>query len=159
MPAAVAKASPSRLLRSTREPMADDSFHAFVKELFAGMGSVQIKRMFGGAGGYADGLMFLLLADDTIHIKANDDAMKAALREEGSGPFVWSPQNGPRKGEKIDLGYWRLPDAALDDPDEAVKWGRRALALAKAKAAAKPKRKAKAAKKAAPKSKAKKAKR
>ena len=125
--------------------MADDSFHAFVKELFAGMGPVQIKRMFGGAGVYAEGVMFGLLDSDTIHIKANDDAMKAALREEGSGPFVWTPQNGPRKGEKIDLGYWRLPEAALDDPDEAEKWGRSALALAKAKAAAKPERKPKAA--------------
>ncbi|MFZ2031796.1 MAG: TfoX/Sxy family protein [Vitreimonas sp.] len=125
---------------------ADDSFHAFVKELFAGMGPVQIKRMFGGAGVYADGLMFGLLDSDTIHIKANDDAMKADLITEGSGAFVWIPQNGPRKGEQIDLGYWRLPDAALDDPDEAVKWGRRALALAKAKAAAKPKRAASKAK-------------
>jgi DNA transformation protein len=128
--------------------VADDSFHTFVKELFAGMGPVQIKRLFGGAGIYADGVMFGLLGSDTIHIKANDDAMKAALRAEGSGPFVWTPQNGPRKGEKIDLGYWRLPEAALDDPDEAVKWGRRALALAKSKAAAKKKPKAKVATKA-----------
>lgn len=129
--------------------MANDGFHDFVKELFAGMGPVQIKRMFGGAGGFRDGLMFLLLSDDTIHIKANDEAMKAALRGEGSGPFEWVPQNGLRKGEKIDLGYWRLPEAAMDDPDEAVKWGRRALALAKAKAAEKkPKAKKAAVKKA-----------
>lgn len=135
--------------------MANDTFHDFVKELFAGMGPVQIKRMFGGAGVYADGVMFGLLADDTIHIKANDHAMKQALIAEGSGPFVWIPQNGPRKGEQIDLGYWRLPDAALDDPDEAVKWGRRALALAKSKAAAKKPKKviAKAAPKGAKKAK------
>ena len=138
--------------------MAEDSFHAFVSELFAGLGRVEIKRMFGAAGVYADGLMFGLLAEETIHIKANDDAMKAALRAEGSGPFVWSPQSGPRKGEHIDLGYWRLPEAALDDPDEAARWGRRALALAKAKAGAKPKRKTKAAAKTAPKSKANKSK-
>jgi len=123
--------------------MAENSFHDYVQELFAGMGRVEIKRMFGGAGGYSGGLMFLLLADDTIHIKT-DDALKAELREEGSGPFVWAPQNGPRKGEKIDLGYWRLPDAALDDPDLAAEWGRKALAIAKAKAAAKPVKKAKA---------------
>jgi DNA transformation protein len=115
---------------------AADSFHEYVKELFAGLGPVQIKRMFGGAGGYADGVMFLLLADETIHIKA-DEALKAELREEGSGPFEWIPQNGPRAGEKIDLGYWRLPDSALDDPDEAVAWGRKALVIARAKAAAK----------------------
>ncbi|MEZ5961319.1 MAG: TfoX/Sxy family protein [Hyphomonadaceae bacterium] len=130
---------------------AADSFHEYVQELFAGLGPVQIKRMFGGAGGYADGVMFLLLAADTIHIKV-DDALKAELREEGSGPFEWTPQSGPRAGEKLDLGYWRLPDSALDDPDEAAVWGRKALAIARAKAKAKPK---KAAKKSAPKKKAK----
>lgn len=133
--------------------MADNSFHEYVKELFAGLGPVQIKRMFGGAGGYADGVMFLLLAADTIHIKT-DDALKAELREEGSGPFEWTPQSGPRAGETIDLGYWRLPDSALDDPDEAAVWGRKALAIARAKAAGKPK-KAKAVKKGAPKKRAK----
>jgi TfoX/Sxy family transcriptional regulator of competence genes len=65
--------------------MARDSFHDFVKELFASLGPVQVKRMFGGAGGYADGVMFLLLADDAIYLKA-DDALKAELREEGCGP-------------------------------------------------------------------------
>lgn len=116
-----------------------DSFHEYVKELFAGVGPVQIKRMFGGAGGYADSVMFLLLGNDTIHIKV-DEALKAELREQGSGPFEWTPQKGPRTGEKMDLGYWRLPDSALDDPDEAAGWGRKALAVAKAKAAAKSKR-------------------
>jgi len=127
--------------------MAGDSFHDYVKELFAGVGRVEVKRMFGGAGGYAEGLMFLLLADDTIHIKA-DEALKEELRAEGSGPFVWEPQSGPRKGEKVDLGYWRLPDAALDDPDLAAEWGRKALAVAKAKAKA-PRAKKPAAKKSA----------
>jgi DNA transformation protein len=135
----------------------DDSFHDFVKELFAGMGPVQVRRMFGGAGVFRDGLMFGLLAEDTIHIRAKgDEAMQAELRVEGSGPFIWVPQSGPHKGENIDLGYWRLPDAALDDPDEAARWGRKALTLARAKAAAKPKKAAKKsapAKKPAPKSK------
>jgi DNA transformation protein len=118
------------------------SFHDFVRELFAGIGPVTVKRMFGGAGGYADGVMFLLIADDTIYLKA-DDALKAELRKEGSGPFVWEPESGPRAGEKVEMGYWRLPEAALDDPELATEWGRKALAVAKAKAKAKPKKKAK----------------
>ncbi len=124
--------------------MPTNDFHDFVRELFAGLGPVQIKRMFGGAGGYADGVMFLLLGDDTIYIKA-DDALKAELRDAGSGPFVWQPRSGPRAGEKVDLGYWLLPESALDDPEEAAAWGRKALAVAKAKAAAKAKRKSKRA--------------
>ncbi|MBC7770277.1 MAG: TfoX/Sxy family protein [Phycisphaerales bacterium] len=120
--------------------MAHNSFHEFVRELFAGLGPVEIKRMFGGAGGYADGVMFLLLADDAIYLKS-DDALKVELRAEGCGPFLWAPQNGPRAGELVEMGYWRLPERALDDPDEAAAWGRKALAVAKAKA--KPKRKSK----------------
>lgn len=119
---------------------ADNSLHDFVRELFEGLGPVQIKRMFGGAGGYADGVMFLLIAGDVIHLKV-DDALKAELSDAGSGPFVWSPDSGPRKGEQVEMGYWRLPESALDDPDEAVMWGRKALAVARAKAAVKPKAK------------------
>jgi DNA transformation protein and related proteins len=122
-----------------------DSFHEFVRELFAGLGDVQIKRMFGGAGAYADGLMFALLADETIYIKT-DDTLKAELTKEGSGPFVWTPSKGPRAGESVKMSYWRLPEAALDDPDLASAWAAKALAAARSKATAKtkPKKKRKA---------------
>ena len=120
--------------------MAKDSFHDFVRELFAGLGPVQVKRMFGGAGGYADDVMFLLIADDAIYRKA-DEALKAELKAEGCGSFVWVPDSGPRAGERVEMGYWKLPDAALDDPELAAEWGRKALTVAKAKA--KSKRKAK----------------
>lgn len=116
------------------------SFHEFVRELFAGLGQVQIKRMFGGAGVYADGLMFALLADETIYIKT-DDTLKATLTEEGSGPFVWTPNKGPRAGESVEMSYWRLPEAALDDPELASRWAEKALAVARSKATAKPKAK------------------
>ncbi|MGE0047077.1 MAG: TfoX/Sxy family protein [Hyphomonadaceae bacterium] len=119
-----------------------DPFHDFVSELPEGMGPVTIKRMFGGAGVYADGVMFGLIAGDTLHLKV-DDALKAELTQEGSGPFVWEPQNGPRKGERVDMGYWRLPESALDEPGEVVEWAKKALSVARAKAAAKPKRKKK----------------
>jgi DNA transformation protein len=72
-----------------------------------------------------------------------DDALKAQLGAEGCGPFVWEPQSGPRAGEKLDLGYWRLPDSALDDPEEAAVWGRKALSVARTKAALKKPKKAK----------------
>lgn len=120
--------------------MSKDSFHDFVREHFAGVGAVTIKRMFGGAGGYAEGVMFLLLDGGAIHLKA-DEALKAELRAAGSKPWVWEPKNGPRAGEKMVMdGYWRLPDAALDDPGEAAQWGRKALAVAKVAARSKPKK-------------------
>jgi DNA transformation protein len=116
--------------------MGGDGLHDFVRELFAGVGQIQVKRMFGGAGVYADGIMFAMLAEETIYIKTDAD-LKAELAKDGSAPFVWTPGTGLRAGEKIEMGYWRLPDAALDDPDAAAAWGRKALAVARARAAAK----------------------
>ncbi|MFN4225683.1 MAG: TfoX/Sxy family protein [Hyphomonas sp.] len=118
---------------------APDPFHEFVMELFAPLGPVSVRRMFGGAGVYAGGVMFALLADETIFLKA-DDTLRAALTEDGCYPFVWQR---PSDGALIDLGYVSLPSTALDDPDEAVIWGRKALAVARAKAAARPVRKRK----------------
>ena len=111
-----------------------DPFHEFLAELFAPMGPVSIRRMFGGAGVFRDGLMFALLGDDTVYLKT-DTKLRADLEAEGSVPFIWTK---PSTGEEIDMGYVSLPSSAMDDPDEASAWARRALAVAKAKAAAKP---------------------
>lgn len=111
-----------------------DPFHEFVAELFSPMGPVSIRRMFGGAGVFRDGLIFALLGDDTIYLKT-DAALRAELLSEGSEPFLWTK---PSTGEEIDMGYVSLPSSAMDDPDEASAWARRALAVARAKAEAKP---------------------
>lgn len=89
--------------------------------------------MFGGAGVFRDGLMFALLAAETIYLKT-DAALRADLILEGSEPFIWTK---PSTGEEIDMGYVSLPSSAMDTPDEASAWARRALAVARAKAAAK----------------------
>lgn len=36
------------------------------------------------------------------------------------------------------MAYWSLPDTALDDPDEAVRWARGAMEVAVRKASRKP---------------------
>ena len=111
-------------------------FHSFIEELFAGLGPVRIRRMFGGAGVYAGDVMFGLIDDETLYLKA-DEALKAELRAVGSVGWVYS--RAPGKWEET--SYWRLPEAALDDPDAAVAWARKSLAVAEAKASLKrPKR-------------------
>ena len=110
-------------------------FHDFVVELFAEFGAVRIRRMFGGAGLYAGELMFGLIDDETIFLKT-DDALKAELQAHGSSPWIYS--RAPGKWEET--SYWRLPETALDDPEAAAGWARKALAAASAKAAAKPRK-------------------
>ena len=107
-----------------------------VTELFADLRGVSTRRMFGGAGVYAQGVMFALVDDDVIYLKV-DDALRADLTAEGSVPWVY----GARAGEPIQTGYVSLPDAALDDPETACAWARRALDVALVKQAAGPKKK------------------
>ena len=99
-----------------------DPFFDYVEEILAPMGPVTIKRMFGGAGVYAHGVMFALLADGEIYLKA-DLALKAELEREGSGPFIFRKKDG---SEAV-MSYYRLPSDASDDPEAASAWGRRAL--------------------------------
>ena len=110
-------------------------FTAFVEELFEGLGPVRIRRMFGGAGVYAGEVMFALIDDEVIYLKT-DEALRAELAKEGSVSWVYRGRDKPMEN----TSYWRLPETALDDPDEAVAWARKALAAATAKAAANPKR-------------------
>ena len=118
------------------------AFSDFVEELLAGLGPISIRRMFGGAGVYAGPVIFGLIIDDVLYLKA-DEALKADLAAEGSAPWVYVMPKGPRAGQAASTAYWRPPESALDDPDEAVAWARRALAVAEN--APRPKRKARRA--------------
>ncbi|MBU2605581.1 MAG: TfoX/Sxy family protein [Alphaproteobacteria bacterium] len=117
---------------------APDPFHDFVADLFAPMGDVRIKRMFGGAGVYAQSVMFALLADDVIYLKT-DAALRIALEAEGGEVFAWER---PSDGKRMEMGYVSLPSAAMDDAEDASAWGRRALAVALAARKSKPAKKA-----------------
>jgi len=81
--------------------------------------------MFGGAGLYADGVMFGLLSRDVIYLKA-DGETRSAFEREGSTPFGYQAKGGRRAS----LSYWRMPERLYDDPDELAVWAERALAVA-----------------------------
>jgi DNA transformation protein len=111
---------------------------AFVRDLLSGLGPVDVRRMFGGAGIYGDGVMFGLIDDGRIYLKV-DAALKAELAAAASVPWQYSRADKPFD----EASYWSLPESALDDPEEACAWARRALAAAQALKAAGPKRKRK----------------
>lgn len=94
------------------------------KDLFADLGHVSHRKMFGGAGIYAEGVMFALVLSDEIMIKATGDFVDA-LKAQGSTPFVYEA-----KRKAMEMSYWRLPESAFDDPDEAAGLAQRALTCA-----------------------------
>ena len=112
---------------------------AFACDLFSGMGPVSARRMFGGAGLYAGTVMFGLVDDGRIYLKT-DEALKRELTAAGAVPWIYAERAEPRSGVAQESSYWSLPESAIDDPNEATAWGRRALAVAEARKAASPKR-------------------
>ena len=88
-------------------------------------GPVQVRRMFGGAGLFADGVMFGLVSDGQIYLKA-DAAAAPHFEAEGCRPFEYSTA----KGKRALTSYWRLPDRLYDDADELARWAKAALAIA-----------------------------
>ncbi|MEZ5939224.1 MAG: TfoX/Sxy family protein [Hyphomonadaceae bacterium] len=101
----------------------------YVEELLGGLGAVRTRRMFGAAGVFLDGVMFALVDDDILYIKT-DDAFVSDLKAMGSAPWTYTAK---RDGITRDMGYWRLPESAADDPDEAVELARRSLRIARSK--------------------------
>ncbi|MFG1351494.1 TfoX/Sxy family protein [Xanthobacter autotrophicus] len=108
-----------------------------IADLFSAFGDVRTRRMFGGRGLYADGLMFAIEVSGTLYLKADADHA-ALLESRGSYPFSYLANGTVRTM----TGFWSVPEAALDDGDDLAALARRSLALARAAAALKPVKKA-----------------
>ncbi len=101
-----------------------NEYKAFLEELFAGFGAVAIRNMFGGGGVYHDGVMFALIADDTLYLKV-DENTQADFEAEDMKPFTYTG-----KGKPVSMSYWELPEALYDDPDSFAEWARKAFEVA-----------------------------
>ncbi len=113
-----------------------DSIIELLKECLGPLGAVSVRRMFGGAMVYIDGVAVALLDGDAVYLKA-DDTTKAMYEAEGQGPFVYEGQTRP-----VTMSYWRIPERLYDEPDEMLEWARAALQVARSVAAKKTKLKA-----------------
>ena len=97
-----------------------------IAELFAVYGPVNVRRMFGGAGVFADGLMIALVVDGVIFFKADDRTIPDFERE-GQEPFSYRTKDGTRTL----TSYWRMPERLYDEPDGLAQWAGRAMECAR----------------------------
>lgn len=106
-------------------------FDTFLKDMFAPVGGVRFRRMFGGTGIFRDGLMIALVADDVLYFKADAKTIPA-FEAEGCGPFVYDA-----KGKPVTMSYWRAPERLYDEPDAFAEWVETATSAARRADAAK----------------------
>ena len=107
--------------------MPDPGFVEFCVEQLSVIGPVTARNMFGGAGLYHRGVMFALIANDVLYLKA-DTSSEAAFAEEGMEPFIYHG----KKRKPVRMTYWQAPEFLFDDPDAMAEWAGRAFAVAQA---------------------------
>ena len=103
---------------------ASREFCDYLVDLLRGFGPISIRRMFGGAGVYRDGLMFALIAYDTLYLKV-DDETRPAFERAGMGPFTYEG-----KSEPVTMSYFQTPAEAMEDAELLTDWARGAYAAA-----------------------------
>lgn len=111
-----------------------DEFAEYMLDVFRLYGRITLRRMFSGYGLFREGMMFGLVYDETLYLKADAenaiDFQKLNLRQ-----FEYA-----RQGRLIALSYYQAPDVVLEDQSEAAIWARRSFAAALRADASKPKR-------------------
>lgn len=94
-----------------------------IADIFAGLGPVQIRRMFGGKGIYFNGRIFALVVDGELLLKADDESAPVF---QAAGCRQWN-YGSSRLKKNVAMPYWSVPPEALDDPDEMTPWARLAV--------------------------------
>jgi len=96
----------------------------YLKEVFSEFGLIQPRRMFGGYGVFHKGLMFALVADDSLYLKA-DETNSHHFTDRELEQFTYEKQ-----GKSFKMSYHMAPENIFDDPEEAKIWADRSYAAA-----------------------------
>ena len=88
----------------------------YVKEVLEHFGAIRVRRMFGGYGVYHKDLMFGLIADDVLYLKADDESMKL-FNDKGLAQFEYLKNGKPTK-----MSYFMAPEEIFDDTEIAKVW-------------------------------------
>jgi DNA transformation protein len=101
-------------------------------EMLAPLGPLRSRRMFGGWGIYVDELFIAIIAFDQLYLKA-DAQTRPQFEAAGCAPFQYD-----REGQVMTLGYFVVPEDAMESPALMEPWGRLALGAALRARAKKP---------------------
>jgi DNA transformation protein len=113
-------------------------FRDYALDLLRPLGGVSARAMFGGFGLYRDGVIFALISDDTLYLKAD-----AGLGREFQALDM--SQFRPRsRGKPLPMPYYEVPPDLLEDGEALRHLARRSLAAPNGAKPSKPVRKARA---------------
>ena len=85
---------------------------------------IRARNMFGGVGIYGGELFFALIDNDTLYFKV-DESNRPDFEARGMGPFQ------PYGPEGETMGYYRVPEDLLEDPEVLGQWAEKAINVAR----------------------------
>ena len=102
----------------------EKEFVSYVVELMQSIGPVYAKSMFGGHGIYLEGVMFALIADSVLYLKA-DKMTENVFKDKGLEAFTYI-----KKGKACKMSYYQAPEENLEDIVQMNTWANRAYQVA-----------------------------
>jgi DNA transformation protein len=96
-----------------------------IEEMFAALGPVTIKRMFGGKGVYHRGIIIAVEFQGDILLKAD---ATTAPDFAAAGAVQWAYEG--KSGAQVKMPYWSIPADAFDDSAVMAHWVKLAYAAA-----------------------------
>ena len=94
----------------------------FVQDQLSVFGVVQVKKMFGAASLYHNGVIFACADNDIFYLKADAETRPDFEKRD-------MPQFNPMKGKK-GMPYWQVPGEVLEDREMLAKWAETAYQAA-----------------------------
>ncbi len=85
----------------------EKEFVYYIVDLMQSIGPVYSKSMFGGHGIFLDGLMFSLVADGILYLKA-DKEIEGEFVAQNLEAFTYE-----KKGKRMKISYYQAPDESL----------------------------------------------
>ena len=102
----------------------EKEFVSYVVELMQTIGPVSAKTMFGGHGIFIDALMFALVFDNVLYLKADNNTVRD-FKEKGLEAFTYN-----KKDKEFKMSYYQAPEEILDDIEEMSVWANKAYGVA-----------------------------
>lgn len=90
------------------------------------------RKMFGGYGFFHEGIMFALIADNELYLKADKNSV-CYFDDLSLPPFTYKKANG----RAIHMSYHLAPETFFEQPEETSLWTLRALEASRRAASAK----------------------
>ncbi|MGX9418340.1 TfoX/Sxy family DNA transformation protein [Vibrio sp. RC27] len=101
------------------KPILKDSMH-----LFETLGSITSRSMFGGFGIFANGVMFALVVQNRLHIRA-DKLTLDDFKSRGYKPYSYA-----KRGFPVVTKYYALDDNCWNNPEDVFTLGKNAFDFA-----------------------------